>query len=151
MGTIATNEIQTDEIHGAYGSGSITIGSAVFPESDSTPRSVASFGNTAFFRPKSAYQSVSSATATVDPSTTVVGVNFDGPVQLELPVNPLVTQILVVDEGGSCSPVNTITATSSGAIGSLVLSAPYFYLNIRTSITSSAASVFVSEVREPSA
>lgn len=148
MGTIATEEILTDEIQGATGSGSITIGSAIFPVSDSTPRSVASFGNTAFFAPKSSYQSVSSATAMVDPSTTVLGVNFDGQVQLMLPDVPLTSQILVVDEGGFCSPVNTISATSTEALGSLVLSTPYSHLRITTSTDSLSDTVFFSEVRE---
>jgi hypothetical protein len=143
MGTIATDEIQTDEIHGTSGSGSITIGSAIFPASDSTPRSVASFGNTASFIQKSTYQSVTSANATVDPSTTIVGVNFDGPVSLVLPDSSSATEIFVVDEGGFCNSANTISASSSSAMGSLVLSVPYSHLNIRTSDT-----VFVSEARE---
>lgn len=150
MGTISTDEIQTDEIHSAHGSGSITIGSAVFPSSDSTPRSVASFGNTAFFAHKSVYQSVTTATATVDPSTTVLGVSFDGPVQLALPDIPLATQILVVDEGGFCSALKTISATSPSAVGSFVLSTPYSHLRIRTSTDSVSGTVLVSEAREPS-
>jgi len=148
MGTIATDEIQTDEIHGAVGN--ITIGSAIFPASDSTPRSVASFGNTgntASFAPKSAYQSVLSATATVGLSTTVVGVNFNGPVQLVLPDVSLATQIVVVDEGGFCNSTNTITATSPGAVGSLVLSSPYSHLRIKTSTDSVSDTEFFSEVR----
>ena len=145
MGTIATDEIQTDEIHGAVGN--ITIGSAIFPASDSTPRSVASFGNNASFAPKSAYQSVLSATATVGLSTTVVGVNFNGPVQLVLPDVSLATQIVVVDEGGFCNSTNTITATSPGAVGSLVLSSPYSHLRIKTSTDSVSDTEFFSEVR----
>lgn len=148
MGTIATDEVLTDEIQGATGAGSITIGGATFPGSDSTPRSVASFGNAAFFVPNSSYQHVSSTTATVQPATTVVGVNFDGQVQLTLPNTSLTNQILVVDEGGFCSAVNTISATSTAAFGSLVLSTPYSHLRITTSNGSPHDTQFFSEARE---
>lgn len=143
MGTITTDEVWTDEVQGEPGSGSIIIGSAVFPASDSTPRSVASFGNTSSFVARSAYQSVVSSTATVQASTTVVGVNFDGPVVLDFAGNIEAAEISVVDEGGFCSPVNSITAVSSGAIGSLVLSSSYSHLRIRKL----SESVLVSEVR----
>ncbi|CAM9096122.1 unnamed protein product, partial [Ectocarpus sp. 12 AP-2014] len=129
--TITTDEIRTDEVHGDAFTGSITIGSAKFPSSDSAPRSVASFGDdAASFTYKSFYQPVLSASATIHPWTTVVGVNFDGPVELVFPDTALVqpSEILVVDEGGFCSPVNCIAVNSSGALGSLVLSSPYSYL-----------------------
>lgn len=149
MGTITADEIRTDEVHGGSASGFITIGSAKFPSSDSAPRSVASFGdaNAASFTNKSSYQSVLSASATIDPSTTIVGVNFDGPVQLIFPDTALAqsSEILVVDEGGFCSSVNKITVISSGAVGSLVLSSPHAHLVVRTALDSS---FFVSEVRE---
>lgn len=147
MGTISTEEVKTGEI-GAFRSGTITIGSTEFPTSDSVPRSVASFGGTSFFAPKSVYQSVSSSTASVDASTTIIGVNFNGAVQLVLPDASLVDQILVVDEGGFCSAVNTISATSPVAVGSLVLSTAYSHLRIRTSTDSVSGTVFVSELRE---
>ncbi|CAM9108151.1 unnamed protein product [Ectocarpus sp. 12 AP-2014] len=144
MGTIAADEIQTGEIHSGAGSSSITIGAPVFPASDSTPRSVASFGPTTSFASTSTYQSVTTTSAAVDPATTVVGVDFGGPVELVLPDVSSVDEIRVVDEGGSCSPVNTITVTSPGALGSLVLSIPYSHLRIRTT----SAGVYFSEVRD---
>lgn len=147
MGTITADEIRTDEVHGGSASGFITIGSAKFPSSDSAPRSVASFGdaNAASFTNKSSYQSVLSASATIDPWTTIVGVNFDGPVDLFFPeaASLLANEISVVDEGGFCSSVNSITAISSGALGSLTLSAPYSHLNIKTT----TGSFLFSEVR----
>ena len=111
----------------------LTLGLTVFPSSDSSSRAIASFGNdeTATFYSKSVYQLVDTATATINPETTIVGVSFDGPVVLTLPSstsNP--NEISITDEGGFCSPTNTITASSPGSLGSLVLSSPYS--NIKT-------------------
>ena len=144
MGTITTDEVRTDEVQSI--SGLITIGSAEFPVLDSTPRSIASFGSTASFLPKSTYQSVVSATSNINPSTTIVGVNFDGPVELYFPevTSMLATEISVVDEGGFCSSVNSITAISSGALGSMTLSTPFSHLNIKTTTNS----VLLAEVRQ---
>lgn len=68
-------------------SGEISIGDVSFPVMDSNPRSVSSFGHSqgkgSFV--KSTYQSVTSSTATIDSETTIVGVNFQGPVLLTLP------------------------------------------------------------------
>lgn len=150
MGTITTDEVRTDEVQGATSAssassassgsspGSITIGSALFPSSDSVPRSTASFGGTAPFVQKSAYQAVVSANATIDPSTTIVGVSFNGSVQLDFVQTPTVpTEVFVVDEGGFCSSINTITATlPSPAAEPLVLSTPYAYLSVSTNINS---------------
>lgn len=146
MGTVSTDEIRTDEIKGESGSGVITIGSAVFPVSDAAPRSVASFGSAESepFVTKSVYQLVESSTATISAGTTIVGVNFDGPVVLNLPISSSQNEISVVDEGGLCSAENTITATSPGALGDLVLSTPYSHLNIKATSTST----FIAEVRQ---
>lgn len=138
MGTVSTDEIRTDEIKSEPGSGFITIGSAVFPVSDAAPRSVASFGSAESepFVTKSVYQLVVSSAATINAGTTIVGINFDGPVVLDLPISSTKNEISVVDEGGLCSAVNTITATSPGALGSLVLSSPYSHLSIKATSTS---------------
>lgn len=149
MGTVSAGEIRTDEIKSHPGSGSITIGLAVFPVSDSAPRSMAMFGggeeSESFFARKSVYQSVFSSTATINAQTTVVGINFDGPVVLDLPSSSTgVNEISVVDEAGLCSATNTITATAPGAQGSLVLSSPYSYLSIKATSNSG----FIAEVRE---
>lgn len=146
MGTVSAGDIRTDEIKIQPGSGSITIGLAVFPVSDSAPRSIASFGGgegSESFTTKSVYQSVFSPTATIDAQTTIVGVNYDGQVVLDLPSSIGANEIVVVDEAGLCSATNTITATAPGAQGSLVLSSPYSHLNIKTTSNSG----FVSEVR----
>ncbi len=151
MGTVAADEIRTEFIRSEVGSGPITIGSAVFPETDSTPGSVASFGESAgFFLRKSVYQSVVSSTATVDADTTVVGVNVDGPVVLNFPVPTAAeetgTPIFVVDESGLCSTSNTITASSPGAKGSLILSTPYSYMRLRKLKLLTDSYVLVAEV-----
>ena len=147
MGTITTDEVRTDELRGvtsassaspassaSFQTGSITIGAALFPSSDSVPRSTASFGETASsFVQKSVYQAVVSASATIDPSTTIVGVSFNGSVQLDFAETPTVeTEVFVVDEGGFCSSVNTITATLPSPTEPLVLSTPYAYLSVST-------------------
>ena len=135
MGTIAAEEIRTGEIQRAVSSGAITIGSALFPSSDSSARSIACFGQTGSFTRTSAYQAVASTSAVVAPSTTVVGVNYDGPVDLVLPEETSATEILVVDEGGFCSSVNTISASPSSsspdAPSPTVLSTPYSHLSVR--------------------
>ena len=149
MGTVSTGEIRTGEIKSGSEFTSITIGSAVFPSStDAAARSVASFGSAEphNFVPKSVYQSVLSSTASIDSTATIVGVNYNGPVVLHLPTSPGVNEVSVVDEGGFCSATNTITATSPGALGSLVLSKPYSHLRIRTRTTAGLS--FVAEVRE---
>lgn len=147
MGTVSTDEIRTDEIKSEPSSGFITIGSAVFPVSDAAPRSVASFGvaQSEPFVTKSKYQMVASSSATVNAGTTIVGINFDGPVVLDVPISCTKNEVSVVDEGGFCSAVNTITATSPGALGDLVLSTPYSRLSIKATSTSAA---LISEVRE---
>jgi hypothetical protein len=146
MGTVSADEIRTDEIKSEPGSGFITIGSAVFPVSDAAPRSVASFGSAESepFVTKAVYQLVVSSAATINAGTTIVGVNFDGPVVLDLPTSSTTNGISVVDEGGLCSASNTITATSPGALGDLVLSTPYSHLSIKATSTSA----LISEVRE---
>ncbi|AAK14541.1 unnamed protein product [Ectocarpus sp. 4 AP-2014] len=139
MGTITTDEVRTEGVQGASAAssasspGSITIGSALFPSIDSVPRSTACFGGTASFVQKSAHQAVVSATATVDPSTTIVGVRFNGSVQLEFVETPTMpTEVFVVDEGGFCSSINAITATLPSSAVPLVLASPYAYLSVQT-------------------
>ncbi|CBN80421.1 EsV-1-123 [Ectocarpus siliculosus] len=133
LGTITADEIRTDEVQGATSETSITIGSALFPSTDSVARSTASFGGSASFVKKSAHQAVVSASATVDPSTTIVGVRFNGSVQLEFVETPSTpTEVFVVDEGGFCSSTNLITATLPTSAVPLVLASPYAYLSVPT-------------------
>lgn len=143
MGTIAAEEIRTGEIQRAVSSGAITIGSALFPSSDSSARSIACFGQAGSFTRNSAYQAVASTSAVVAPSTTVVGVNYDGPVDLVLPEETSATEILVVDEGGFCSSVNTISASSSSSFpdapSPTVLSTPYSHLSVRACYSSTGS------------
>ncbi len=136
MGTIFVQELEASTLQPGA-SGELTVGNASFPVSDSSSRSTASFGSVDSFVSKSTYQSVTSGTAAIDPGTTIVGVDFDGPVVLTLPdtVDARASEITIVDEGGFCSTVNTITAASPGALGSLVISSPFAHLKSRSSVS----------------
>lgn len=135
MGTVTFPSVTTLIIESL--SGSLSINDAAFPLTDSTPRATASFGDTGIgFVSRSTRQEVTTATATIAIGITIVGVNFNGPVTLtfdDAEVN--LNDIYIVDEGGFCSTTNTITATSSSAVGSLVISSPYSYLHARTNGT----------------
>lgn len=143
MGTIFIEEVYAVTLQ-AESTGSLTIGQATFPTTDATSRASASFGDALPFKAKSTYQHVTSATSAIDAETTVIGVDFDGAVALTLPTTLVgFNEVSIVDEGGFCSAVNTITATSSGALGSLVLSSPYSYIRARNN-----GSVWISEAKD---
>lgn len=125
-------------------SGSLTIGLTVFPDTDSTSRSTASFGGTSPFLTKSTYQAVTTATATIDPLTTIIGVEFDGAVSLTFPDTfTSFNQVSIIDEGGFCSPLKPITISSAGALGSLTISSPYAHLEARNN-----GSVLIAEAKD---
>ncbi|CAN0368744.1 unnamed protein product, partial [Ectocarpus sp. 6 AP-2014] len=130
MGTIFLQELETLSIQ-PLGTGDLTVGLTTFPSDDSTSRATASFGDATPFTSKSVYQSVTSATADVNAETSVVGVAFDGAVTLTFPDTSTFNHVSIVDEGGLCSSVNTITVTSTSASGSLVISSPYAHLEVR--------------------
>ena len=112
----------------------MNIGNASFPMQDSSvPGSIAKFGTSPAFEPKSQRQLVESSTASILAGITIVGVNFDGPVVLTFPDSTNVTDIYIVDEGGYSSDINTITCTSTSgtASGSLVVSKPYSNVRAR--------------------
>ena len=115
----------------------LTIGTANFPETDSvSSRSTASFGNSVSFINRSTRQEVTTSTATIIVGVTIVGVNFNGPVTLTFADGEVnLSDIYIVDEGGFCSDINTITATSTSASGSLVISSPYGNMRARTNGT----------------
>ena len=143
MGTILVAEVDASNIL-PHDSATLTVGLAVFPTTDASSRATASFGEVASFAAKSTYQRVTSAEATINPETTVVGVEFEGPVVLTLSDTvSSFNELSIVDEGGFCSAVNTITATSPGALGSLVLSSPYSHISARSN-----GSVWISEARD---
>lgn len=143
MGTILVEEVQVSTIQ-VQDSATLTVGLAVFPTADASSRATASFGEVASFAAKSTYQRVTSAAATINPETTIVGVEFEGPVVLTL--SDTVTtfnQVSIIDEAGFCSALNTITVTSAGALGSLVLSSPYSHIDARNN-----GSIWISEAKD---
>lgn len=145
MGTVIVDEVYAVTLQ-PEAAGSLTVGLVEFPGSDSTSRATASFGGTPSFKSKSIYQNVTTATATINPDTSIIGVDFDGKVVLTLPVNVTnFNEISIVDEGGFCNALNTITATSPGALGSLVLSSPYAHLKSRNN-----GNVWISEAKDTS-
>ena len=128
---MVTNSIESDS--------TIVIGNSVFPLSNPNPvaRSVASFGENSSFKTRSERQEVTTASATINLGISIIGVNFNGPVVLTFQDSGVdFSDIYVVDEGGFCSDVNTITATSASSVGSLVVSTPFSYMKARTDGTS---------------
>ena len=137
MGTVTIPGLETVSIQPPTGEG-LSIGGTTFPQTDGPARSSATFGDTSDggFRRRSQRQFVDTATATIAPGITIVGVNFDGPVVLtfEDPGSSL-TQVDVVDEGGFCNATNTITIGSSGsgtANGSLVMASSFGNMKVRS-------------------
>ena len=136
LGTVTLPGVVTNNI----GSDStIVIGNSVFPISNTNPvaRSVASFGETGSFKTRSERQEVTTSSAVVNIGVSIIGVNFNGPVVLTFQDSGVdFSDIYIVDEGGFCSNVNTITATSSSSVGSLVVSTPFSHMKARTNGTS---------------
>lgn len=133
MGTLSFPGLETAQIQSA--SGSLAIGQATFPTGDSStaPRSTASFGSGENgFVSRSKRQEVTTSSAVVSVGVSIVGVNFDGPVTLTFADSGVdVNDLHVVDEGGFCSPTNTIT-TLTGS-GNLEISNPYSSMRLRIS------------------
>jgi len=143
MGKLIVPETELTTIQ-APDSGSLTVGLTTFPTSDSSYRSIASFGESESFNTKSTYQQITTATATILDGTNVIGVLFNGPVVLTLPSSTTnLNEIFIVDEGGFASSTNTITISSPGAVGSLVISSPYSYIKTRNN-----GNIWISETRE---
>ena len=143
MGKVIVPETEITTIQ-APEAGSLTVGLTTFPTSDSSSRSIASFGDSESFNTKSTYQQITTATATILDGTNVIGVLFNGPVVLTLPSSTTnLNEIFIIDEGGFASSINTITISSPGAVGSLVISSPYSYIKTRNN-----GNIWISEVRE---
>lgn len=143
MGKLIVPETEITTIQ-APETGSLTVGLTTFPTSDSSSRSIASFGESESFNTKSTYQQITTATATILDGTNVIGVLFNGPVVLTLPSSTTnLNEIFIIDEGGFASSINTITISSPGAVGSLVISSPYSYIKTRNN-----GNIWISEVRE---
>lgn len=142
MGTLYVEEAFVDIIT-PIDSGTLEVGGSVFPESDSSSRSVANFGDNPRFTSKSIYQNVDTETAIINEGVTLIGVTFVGPVTVTLPDSTDITEIIVVDESGLCSTINTITIQSTNTLGELTISSPYAYIQARNNGVS-----WISEVKD---
>lgn len=143
MGSLIIAETDAETIQSSPAT-SLTLGLVEFPGTDSSSRATASFGGTPSFTSKSVYQAVTTATATINSETTIIGVEFDGPVTLTFPDTfTSFNQVSIVDEGGFCNALNPITITSTGALGSLTISSPYAHLEARNN-----GSVLIAEAKD---
>ena len=143
MGSLIIAETDAETIQSSPAT-SLTLGLVEFPGTDSSSRATASFGGTPSFTSKSVYQAVTTATATINSETTIIGVEFDGPVTLTFPDTfTSFNQVSIVDEGGFCNALKPITITSTGALGSLTISSPYAHLEARNN-----GSVLIAEAKD---
>ena len=130
MGTLSFPGLVTSQIEST--TGSLSIGEATFPTTDSTPRATASFGGSEAFVSRSKRQEVTTSTAVVAVGISIVGVNFDGPVTLTFADSGVdINDLHIVDEGGFCSANNTITTVNES--GTLEISNPYSSMRLRIS------------------
>ena len=118
---------------------SVSIGPITLPVSDGGLKTKMTFsdGGQSVFKPRSAVQIVTEPTATILESTTILAVQYDGPVTLTLPpgVSSLPTGMYIVDEGGFVSDTNPITVTtdSGTASGDLSITKPFSSTSVRPS------------------
>jgi len=116
-------------------SGSISIGPITFPSSDGNVKSKMSFSSSgqSEFTPRSSVQIVTTPSATILESTTILAVQYDGPVTLTLPdgSNSIPLGMYIVDEGGFSSVTNPITITSGNPVnGDIVMTQPFSSLRV---------------------
>ena len=130
MGTLSFPGLVTSKIEST--TGSLSIGQATFPTTDSTPRATASFGGSDAFMSRSKRQEVTTSSAVVAVGISIVGVNFDGPVTLTFADSGVdINDLHIVDEGGFCSPTKKITTISDS--GTMEISNPYSSMRLRIS------------------
>jgi len=123
------DEIIADENDIIFDSPSVNIGSTTFPSNDGEGRSQMSFSSTGqtSFLGRASLQIVDTPSATILPTTTIVGVTYDGPVNLILPDSANARGLHIVDEGGFSSESNPITVSTSGGVqvGDLTVTNPF--------------------------
>ena len=130
MGTLSFPGLETSTVESS--TGSLTIGQATFPFTDSTPRATAVFGDSLAFVSRSQRQEVTTSSAVISVGVSIVGVNFNGPVSLTFADSGVdINDLHIVDEGGFCSATNTITTLNDS--GSLAISNPYSSMRLRIS------------------
>lgn len=114
----------------------VTIGQVTFPASDGDTKTKMTFssGGPSVFTPRASVQIVTTPTATILENTTILAVQYDGPVTLTLPagVNSIPSGMYIIDEGGFASDTNPITVTSGtgAANGDVTLTQPYSSIRV---------------------
>jgi len=108
-----------------------------FPAGDGGVRTKLGFSSRgqSSFVPRASVQVVTTPTATILESTTILAVRYAaGPVTLTLPsgASKLPAGLYIVDEGGNSSPTNpiTVTAGTGTANGDITISQPYASLRV---------------------
>lgn len=127
--SIIVDAIIAEENDIVFDSPSVNIGSTEFPSNDGEGRSQMSFSSTgkSSFLERASLQIVDTPTAVILSTTTIVGVTYDGPVNLILPESANPKGLNIVDEGGFSSETNPITvSTSSGTqLGDLTITSAF--------------------------
>ena len=114
---------------------SVTVGSLHFPDTDGEKKTKMTFSSTgeSVFKKRASVQVVTTPTATILESTTILAVDYDGPVTLTLPSgeSSIPTGMYIVDEGGFSSETNPITVTSgTGTNGDVTITQPFSSLRV---------------------
>lgn len=115
---------------------SVSIGPITLPVSDGNLKTKMTFSNDgqSVFYPRASVQIVTEPTATILESTTILAVQYDGPVTLTLPTgtSSVPSGMYIVDEGGFVSDTNpiTVTAGSGTASGDLTITQPYSSMRV---------------------
>jgi hypothetical protein len=119
-----------------------------FGSMDPSTRSIASFGGLGSFV-TTKRQEVQSSRAIILPSTSIIGVNFDGKVTLVLQDDKSTEdhrELHIVDEGGFCTHSEAITVRTSS--GELKITDPYSSMRLRVSHGKCIPEVVVPIVKE---
>ena len=114
----------------------VTVGPIIFPVSDGNLKTKMTFssGGQSVFTPRASVQVVTTPTATILESTTILAVQYDGPVTLTLPSgsSSIPQGMYIVDEGGFVSDTKpiTVTAGSGTASGDVTITQPYSSMRV---------------------
>lgn len=115
---------------------SVTIGPITLPVSDGSLKTKMTFSSDgqSVFNPRSSVQIVTEPTATILDNTTILAVQYDGPVTLTLPpgTSSIPSGMYIVDEGGFVSDTKpiTVTADTGTASGDLTITQPYSSMRV---------------------
>lgn len=127
-----------DLVISSTASAGISVGPVTLPSTDGGTRTKLGFSSTgqSSFVPRASVQVVTTPTATILESTTILAVRYaGGPVTLTLPASAsgtVPTGLYIVDEGGNSSPANpiTVSAGTGTANGDITIIQPYASLRV---------------------